>query len=244
MGLCGHHDTAPPAPSTNARLRGTVTALARAPTLIPRKATDVPSHHLGIDIDGVLAQFDAGTRAFFRDCTPPDPITGDNRRALDTDTCYWNHIADIVGEANWKWFWAEAVEQCQVFANLHPHHDNVAYLRTLIEGYPVSLITSRPQVAAQQTYAWLGAHGLSPQNVLHVVGTKVAVAQALGVTVVVDDSPKQLAAYLEAYTPAHVLGQRRPWNATLTDQHAHLPGTIPWIDHLGTLVEKLRTGEL
>lgn len=143
---------------------------------------DMPSKMvIGVDIDGVLANFVAGFRPLVRIMygTDPGPATS------------WTWYRSVVksDEDNtrlWEWLW----ENTWFWRRLVPlpgAEDALLRLRAAIRaGHLVYFITHRPQAAHGATVGWLMDYGIAhPQVILGK--NKRAICEAIGVTHYIDD---------------------------------------------------------
>lgn len=167
---------------------------------------------LGIDCDGVLADFNS---AFIdrviavtgRDLFPPRPF----------DIPTWNYpewysytrqeVSDV---------WEDIKRDPLFWATLPVYPDTTQALRRLetlaYNGADVYFITARPGVRAKaQTEEWLQASGYSHQlPTVLVASEKGLCATALGLDVYLDDRWEN--AVDVAYTPTRTFLLNRPWN--------------------------------
>jgi uncharacterized HAD superfamily protein len=163
----------------------------------------------GIDIDGVLANFDIACSRAMR--FGPEPLSDEVLAALEQPSEHWYHKRDLVGPANWEWFWTRAVTEVNVFGDAPPIGDELQHLAQLPG--EVFLITARPAAAINQTYEWLGKHQVRANGVLHVARPeeKVEFIRCLGVGVYVDDHPETVPS-LVGQVDAQLFMFTQPWN--------------------------------
>ena len=170
---------------------------------------------IGIDIDGVLANFGQAFAAVLhkrwntRFDIDPQPTKWD-----------WSDLGLTKEEENWAW---EEVKRTPNFwVGLEPYHDNVRALashRTMFPEDEIFYVTSRVPSAGlpvmHQSQRWLLAHGIyglgtsvivKPKNI-----EKDIIYDAIGVTTAIDD-------YLPACVDM-IQCLDRPWNQG--DTYAH-----------------------
>lgn len=164
----------------------------------------------GIDIDGVLADFDeACGRAM---TLAPNELSAEVLAAVRRPASYWYEKRDLVGPENWEWFWSRAVTYYTVFASSRPIGRELFYLDQL-PGEKF-LITSRPKLCRPQTFEWLSTYQVAVEGVLHVNSPeeKVEWVNALKLDYFVDDHPRTVMDMIPHApgTQCYVFDQ--PWN--------------------------------
>lgn len=178
---------------------------------------------LGLDLDGVLADFDSSYRQLIEEVTQrPLPVA-------DPTVWDWPVTCGVTPEEEaevWRRihhsreFWAAlgdapnfTADTCRALADISRFHD-------------VYFITARPsRYAKHQTEQWLIRHGLPPCALM--TEHKGLAAKVLNLHVYVDDRPENvLATVCESPTTRTYL-QRRSWNRTCT----HMPA-IATLDEL------------
>lgn len=192
---------------------------------------------LGIDLDGVLANF---TDAF------ADVLAKTSGRMLVTEYPYdplvWDwpqHVGFTDAEVTAAW---KRVHQSPDFwQSLLPKDGAVAFLDQLWrwvayrnwghgESHEVYFITNRDGLRAKdQTEQWLIRHGFGGKHptVLIARGEKGPLVPALGLTHVVDDRPENLTSYLICGLPAdRAVLYRANYNAPFADRHPHTVGSL------------------
>ena len=160
------------------------------------------SLRLGIDLDGVVADFVAGwisryNQEFEADLTPASVQTWDGLHTL-------THFRD---KAEF-WKWASEHGGGSVFRHLETYDGATDALHELAgHGHEIVIITLKPDWAVHDTFAWIADHRI-PTREIHVTGEKWKVA----CDVYLDDSPEQLDRYLEKRPDSLVCRFVRPWN--------------------------------
>jgi hypothetical protein len=147
---------------------------------------------IGVDIDGVLADFCTSYEKLFVD------VTGRNTFPLWTPQ---------QGPTSWNWpeeygyskeetgeVWRRIKESYGFWSNLQPHLDAVRALQHVyqplrVRGHEWYFITTRPgQSAKYQTERWLSRWFLNPCVIIAGTGEKGTICQALGIDYFVDDN--------------------------------------------------------
>lgn len=167
----------------------------------------------GIDIDGVLRDFDFQCgRVLLAHAPAPFPNLAQVDYRLLEPAGHWYEKRDLVGPVNWSWFWDEAIYDHQVFVNAPLYEQHVLDLDRL-QG-EVFLITSQPPKVRPQTYAWLARHGINVEGVLHVSepGEKREFINALQLDYFVDDHPRTVFDLINAGVEAKCYVFDQPWN--------------------------------
>ena len=158
---------------------------------------------LGIDLDGVVADFNAGWielhRAEFGSDLHPDMVTT------------WNGLHELGGFADMGAFWRWArgsADRPSIFRHLEPFPGAVETLHDLDRaGHDVVIITTKPRWARRDTLRWLADHDL-PTGEIHITSRKHRVA----CDVYLDDSPHVVPELVEHRPEATVCRFVRPWN--------------------------------
>ena len=195
----------------------------------------------GIDVDGVLAQFNARFAERLIQVSGGKDAIGKDRRRNDDFPC-WNwpeHFGYTKAENNAAW---ESVKRDQAFwASLRPYSDALdalIMLRSLRQnGHDIYFITARPGERAKlQTERWLMDHGMNVATVL-ISSAKGACAEALNLDFYVDDKPENCEDVQE-FSRAETYVVTRAWNvgfaspyiqrvANLSEALAHYLDTVP-----------------
>ena len=158
---------------------------------------------LGIDMDGVICDFNGGWirlhREEFGTDLHPSMVTG------------WDGLHELGGFADMEAFWAWAGERDDrpsVFRHLEPFPGALETLQHLAEaGHRVVIITAKPHWAIPDTLRWLADHRV-PAPEIHFLEEKYEVDCDL----YVDDAPHNVVELLEHRPAATVCRFVRPWN--------------------------------
>lgn len=161
---------------------------------------------LGIDLDGVVADFNTGwmdlhAREHGSDLTA-DLVTS------------WDGLHHVGGFASMGefWWWARGGDhRPSIFRDLDTYPGAVDTLGRLVrDGHDVVILTSKPWWAIHDTYHWIADNGL-PTREVHMRDDKWAVA----CDVYLDDSPVVLPPLVRHRPEAVVCRFVRPWNEPL-----------------------------
>ena len=158
---------------------------------------------LGIDLDGVVADFNAGWMQIHRDEFGSD---------LDPQmVTTWDGLAELGGFADMAafWRWAQGTaDRPSIFRHLEPYPDALPTLRALrAEGHRLVVITTKPEWAIHDTFRWLADHEF-PTGEVHITYDKAAV----DCDVYLDDSPTVVPELVRGRPDRLVWRFVRPWN--------------------------------
>ncbi|WP_370325671.1 hypothetical protein [Euzebya sp.] len=164
---------------------------------------------LGIDMDGVIADFNAGWTHHF------NAQHGTDLCADDVHS--WDCLPELAGlpdmEAFWDWA-RDLGDGRSVFRHLDPFPGAIEALHGLdAAGHDLVIITAKPDWSIPDTLSWLGDHRV-PVREVHIQHDKWRVEA----DVYLDDSPHVLRDLVRHHPDRHVLRFVRRWNA-------HLEGT-------------------
>ncbi len=180
---------------------------------------------LGIDVDGVLADFNT---AFIeriiaitgKDLFPPRPF----------DIPVWDY-PQYYGytEAEISAVWARIKADSYFWARLPVYpdtHDVLKLLARRYSGDDIYFITSRPGIyAKQQTETWLRIHECYDRPTVLISGAKGLCADALGLDKYIDDHWENCVDVARLGTTQTYL-LSRPWNAEYDPVPSTAPGAI------------------
>lgn len=160
---------------------------------------------IGIDLDGVVADFNAGWIRRYNQDFGTD---------LSLDAVQmWDGLHELTHFPNMGefWRWARDHGQGSLFRHLEPYEGAVEALGELgRRDHRVIILTSKPGWAVHDTYAWLAEHRI-PTREVHVLDDKWAV----DCDVYLEDAPHQLVELRHARPEATVVRFVRPWNDPL-----------------------------
>ncbi len=159
---------------------------------------------LGIDLDGVVADFNKGwveryNEDFGSELTPEAVTMWDGMERL-------THFRDMHA----FWDWAQDFGNGSVFRNLETYPDAVPALERLAVEHEIVIITTKPDWAVMDTLAWIADHKL-PTREVHVVDWTTP-KSGISCDVYLDDAPHHIDE-IRASRPESVMCRFiRPWN--------------------------------
>ena len=163
-----------------------------------------PTLRLGIDLDGVVADFSAGWIARFN---------RDHGTSLTVeDVTEWDAPMLLTGFADidefWSWFATAGDTGGSIFADLDPYPGALEALHWLAgHGHELVVLSTKPDFAVHETYRWLAHHGF-PSREIHLLDDKANVE----CDVYLDDADHNLEALTQRRPDALVCRYVRPWN--------------------------------
>lgn len=161
---------------------------------------------LGIDLDGVVADFNAGWIRLHRD------EFGSELRPEMVQT--WDGLHELAGFADMRAFWRWARgndERPSIFRHLDPYPDALETLHRLDRaGHDIVIVTTKPRWARVDTLRWLADHDL-PTAEVHMTDVKHSVA----CDVYLDDAPHVLHELVRHRGSSTICRFVRPWNEPL-----------------------------
>lgn len=156
---------------------------------------------LGIDLDGVVADFVTGWTTLYNAeyAATIDPRDVDHWDAIP-DLTHFAHMGDF-------WRWASHLDGGSLFSHLEPYAGAVDALRGLATRHSIVIVTTKPGWAIHDTFAWISKHRI-PTREVHITEDKWMV----DCDVYLDDGPHVLDD-LVAHRPESVVCRYvRPWN--------------------------------
>lgn len=161
---------------------------------------------IGVDIDGVMYQWEKTARYMLREILPDSPYTKDG--SLGSESTHWNYIADNVSPEHWKWLWTEGV-RLGLFRYGHMHPGTIKAVRELAKLGEVIAITHRPKDAVEDTLAWLSFNKL-PLSGIHILTNQEPKTSVQRCDYYIDDKPENCIELLT--TGSTVAMPLREWN--------------------------------
>ena len=183
---------------------------------------------LGIDMDGVIADFNHGwTWRYNRDFPnhtdedlhPDHVVEWDAPLTLT----HFGHMDDF-------WEWARTcAEGRSLFHGLEPYPGALEAIRGLaLAGHEIVIVTTKPDFSIDDTHDWLDRHEV-PLAEVHILDDKTEVE----CDVYLDDADHNLVALAEHRSAAMVCRYVRPWNSAVS-------GTVD-VHHWDDFVNVVRT---
>ncbi len=168
---------------------------------------------LGIDLDGVVADFNSGwieryNRDFGADLTVEQIVEWDAP----------THLTHFSGMGEF-WNWSRTCgEGRSLFRYLRPYTDALESLHRLRRrGHRIVILTTKPNFAIHDTFAWLADNEV-PTTEVHILDDKTCV----DCDVYLDDADHNLEALSTAHPDSTICRFVRPWNSPapgLVDVH-------------------------
>lgn len=157
---------------------------------------------LGIDLDGVVADFNTGWITRYNSDFGAD-VAFDAVRAWDAipSLTHFRHMGEF-------WKWAQDHDGSSLFRHLETYPGAVDTLwRLAKDRHQIVILTTKPPWAIHDTFAWLAEHRI-PSREVHILDRKWEV----DCDVYLEDAPHNLDD-LVANRPDRVVGRFvRPWN--------------------------------
>lgn len=165
---------------------------------------------LGIDLDGVVADFNHGwTTRYNRDF--PGHV---DKELTAEDVVEWDAptILSHFSSMSEFWRWAETcADGRSLFHGLDPYPGALDALHQLrADGHHLVILTTKPHFSIHDTYDWLARHRI-PSTEIHILDDKTQVE----CDVYLDDADHNLEALTAAHPDADVCRYVRPWNAPI-----------------------------
>lgn len=157
---------------------------------------------LGIDLDGVVANFTKGWMGFYN--------AQYGTQLVVEDSVAWNGLIELTHFRNMKefWDWASDLDGKSVFWHLETFPGAIKALNALAgEGHHIAILTTKPDFAVHDTLEWLARHRL-PSTEIHILEDKWRV----DCDIYLDDSPHVLPRLVAHRPERTVCRYIRPWN--------------------------------
>ncbi len=157
---------------------------------------------LGIDLDGVVANFTGGWMRFYNHQFGTSLVFEDSKRW--EDLVELTHFDDI-GQF---WAWSSDLDGRSLFWHLEPFPGAIEALKDLAsEGHTLVILTQKPDFAVDDTHEWLERHEV-PASEIHIIDEKWAV----DCHVYLDDGPHMLPGLVAHRPHRTVCRYVRAWN--------------------------------
>lgn len=158
---------------------------------------------LGIDLDGVVADFNSGWIRRYNSDFGAD-VAFDAVEAWDAipSLTHFRHMGDF-------WRWAQDHDGHSLFRHLETYHGAVETLWQLVKRkHHIVILTTKPPWAIHDTFAWLAEHRL-PTREVHILEHKWEV----DCDIYLDDAVHNLTSLVSERPDRIVCRFVRPWNA-------------------------------
>jgi len=190
---------------------------------------------LGIDIDGVLADF---VTSF---CIKVEQVTG---KVIGKVPHRWSwYLDEGVTEVEADKVWKEIAAYPHFWYGLGPYPGARQVVEALnhVDGvHDIYFMTTRPPGAKYWTEQWLQDLGFHNPTVL-ITARKGLACQALGVEVFIDDKPENALEVYRALPPtARVYMLSQPWNAEIREAWAdeRREGGVQVLEEVGEMLQR------
>ncbi|MCI0425486.1 MAG: hypothetical protein L0Z47_06495 [Actinobacteria bacterium] len=157
---------------------------------------------LGVDLDGVVADFTSGWMRFYNRDFGTSLTNEDSKR--------WNDVVELTHFADIDefWEWSADLDGRSVFWHLEPLPGAVDALVGLHRsGHDIVILTTKPTFAVEDTHEWIAKHGV-PADEIHILEDKWLV----DCDVYLDDGPHILPGLVANRPDSLVCRYIRPWN--------------------------------
>jgi 5'(3')-deoxyribonucleotidase len=163
---------------------------------------------LGIDLDGVVADFNSGWMKLYN---------AEFSAALEAhQVIEWDGLYSLThfGSTGDFWTWARGTDRPSIFRNLDTFPGALETLESLSLDHQIVIITTKPRWAIPDTFAWIGDKRI-PTREVHITRRKWEVE----CDVYLEDSPAHLPAIVARRPGATVCRFVRPWNDPVPGAH-------------------------
>ncbi len=183
---------------------------------------------LGIDLDGVVADFNAGWMQLHA------AEFGSELTADMVDS--WDGLHRLGGfpDMGEFWRWARGGEnRPSIFRHLEPYPTAIDSLRLLRKrGHRIVIVTTKPNWARVDTFRWLADHDL-PTTEVHLADRKWEVS----CDVYLDDAPHVLRELVEHRSDRSICRFVRQWNRPV-DGTVDVTAWAQFVDHVDQLAHE------
>lgn len=157
---------------------------------------------LGIDLDGVVANFTRGWMSFYNRDFGTELSVEESRQW--EDVVHLTHFADI----DEFWEWTSDLDGRSLFWHLDTFPGAIEALHTLAgAGHQIVVLTAKPDFAVIDTHEWIKSNDI-PATEVHILEDKWAVE----CDVYLDDGPHILPGLVRFRPESTVCRFVRPWN--------------------------------
>jgi 5'(3')-deoxyribonucleotidase len=179
---------------------------------------------LGIDLDGVVADFDGGWMSRYREEFGAGPRL--SHAEPGAPQVVWDGLHQVTHFPDMDTFW-EWVHSRHLFRHLDPLPGALEGLAKLAsDGHDIVILTAKPDRAVPDTLHWLADHQV-PTREIHFIHDKHRVA----CDAYLDDSPLVLPELVAHHPTALVCRMVAPWNEPV----AGAVDVADWSEFLGVV---------
>jgi 5'(3')-deoxyribonucleotidase len=160
---------------------------------------------LGIDLDGVVADFNAGWIRRYND-------EFGSEIGLDA-VDHWDAIPSLTHFENMSgfWKWARDLDGHSLFRHLEPYPEAIETLYKLVRArHQIVILTTKPYFAISDTFAWIAEYKI-PTREVHILEHKWMVECDF----YLEDAQFNLQELVDHRPDSVVCRFVRPWNSTL-----------------------------
>ena len=162
---------------------------------------------LGIDLDGVVADFNGGwIRLYNEEFGTNIALDAVDSWGAPPHLTHFKHMGEF-------WRWCSDIKGHSLFWHLDTLPDALPTLHSLDEaGHDIVILTTKPPWAVSDTFEWIGRHNI-PTTEVHILDQKWTVS----CDIYLDDAPHQMVD-LPAHRPDRVVCRFvQPWNRESDD---------------------------
>lgn len=169
-------------------------------------APTLSTMRLGIDLDGVVANFTEGWQRFYNEQFDTNLMVEDSQA--------WE---DVVNLTHFKdmdefWDWSSDLEGRSIFWHLDPYPGAIEALHKLAgEGYEIVVITQKPVFAIDDTHQWLEKVNF-PAHEINILNMNTGRKWEIECEAYLDDGPHVLPGLVKHRPDKIVCRYVRPWN--------------------------------
>jgi 5'(3')-deoxyribonucleotidase len=160
---------------------------------------------LGIDLDGVVANFTQGWMDFYN--------AEFGTSLVFEDSTHWGDLVDLTrfNDIDEFWEWSSDLDGHSIFWHLDPFPGAVEAIRSLVDaGHQIVVVTTKPDFAIRDTHQWIERHRI-PAAEVHILEDK----WLIDADVYLDDGPHVLPGLLQHRSDRTICRYIRPWNRPL-----------------------------
>lgn len=171
---------------------------------------------IGLDIDGVIYNWEKTARYMLREVLPDSPYRSNYDEVhkggfLYQESLSWDYIQEHVSKEHWNWLWNEGVK-LGLFRHGHLYPGSIQAIRQLAEIGDVVLITHRPKQAVNDTLDWISFQRLPLAGVHLLTNQEPKSSVKPACDVYLDDKPENVTDLCRNSGAKMVGLVVRPWN--------------------------------